>query len=96
MGYATKVVLYTPRGMHGGVEAVAHQFVADGVKFVGCVGADCEVVEDIVDWVAIEHGSPERNFILTSSHPNESVRQVVEFAEGLSEEYGGEVQVVEI
>lgn len=96
MAYAKKVVLYTPRGIHGGVEAVAYQFVADGVKFVGCVGPNCEVVEDIVDWVAVEHGSPERNFILTSSHPNATVREAVEFALGLSEEYEGEVQVVEV
>lgn len=75
---------------------MARQFVEDGVRFVGCVGQDCEIVEDVVDWVAIENGSPERNFILTSSHPNETVREVVDFALALSEDYEGEVQVVEV
>jgi hypothetical protein len=96
MPYGRKVVLHTPRGFTGRVEELARQFIAVGVAFVGCVGPDCQVVEDYVDWVAVECGSPEKNFILTSAHPGESVKEAVAFAEALSEEYEGQVQVVEI
>jgi len=42
------------------------------------------------------HGSPERNFILTSSHPGETIEDAIEFALlSLHDEYAGEVQVVE-
>lgn len=94
--YARKVVLYTPRGLNGRVEELARQFVADGVIFVGCVGRDCEAVEDLIDWVAIEHGSPDTSFILTSAHPREPLEKAIEFALSLSAEYEGEVQVVEV
>ncbi|MES3002488.1 MAG: hypothetical protein V4787_17500 [Pseudomonadota bacterium] len=82
--------------MSGRAEELAREFIADGVIFVGRVGKDCEVVEDFIDWVCIEHGSPERNFILTLAHPGESLGKAVEFARSLSAEYEGEVQVVDL
>jgi hypothetical protein len=96
MAYARKIVLHSPQGMSGRAEELAREFIAEGVVFVGCVGKDCEVVEDLIDWVCVENGSPERNFILTSAHPGKSVREAVKFAQSLSSEYEGEVQVVEL
>ena len=75
---------------------VAGQFVASGVKFVGVVGPSCEEIEGILDEVFVLAGSPERNFVLTSSHPGETLQDAVEFAECLIGEYQGAVQVVEI
>jgi hypothetical protein len=96
MPYSRKIVLHTPNGLSGRVEEVARQFIADGVVFVACVGQDCDAVEDLVDWVAVEAGSPERNFILTSSHSSESLEDVIEFAASLTGEYAGGVEVVEL
>jgi hypothetical protein len=96
VAYSSKIVLHTPNGLSGRVEEVARQFVEDGVIFVACVGQDCDAVEDLVDWVAIEAGSPERNFILTSSHADESLEDAIEFARSLTGEYEGEVEVVEL
>ena len=95
MAYSRKIVLHTPNGVRG-VEEVARRFIEDGVAFVACVGTDCEAVEDLIDWLAVEAGSPERNFILTSSHAGESVEEAIEFAKSLSGEYEGEVQVVQL
>lgn len=96
MTYSRKIVLHTPNGLSGRVEELARQFIEDGVVFVACVGRDCDAVEDLVDWVAVEAGSPERNFILTSSHSGESLEDAVEFAQSLTGEYEGEVEVVEL
>jgi type 1 glutamine amidotransferase len=96
VSYTRKIILHSPRGLNGRVEELAQEFVASGVAFVGCVGRDCEAVEDLVDWVAIANGSPERNFILTSAHPGESLKQAMVFAQSLTGEYEGEVQVVEV
>lgn len=95
MTFGRKIVLHTPGGVPANIDELARQFVADGVAFVGAVGKDCAKVEDIIDWVAVEHGSPEQNFILTSSHEGESLEDAIEFASSLSGEYEGEVQVVE-
>jgi hypothetical protein len=43
-----------------------------------------------------QHGTQDR-FILTSSHPGESIADAIEFARLLTDEYAGEdVQVVEL
>ena len=95
MPSARKVVLHCKNGVPSNIAGLASQFVKDGVVFVATVGPGCQRAEDIIDKVAIEHGSPDRNFILTSSHPDETLEEVIEFARSLSAEYAGEVQVVE-
>jgi hypothetical protein len=78
------------------LDALVEQFLADGVAFVGVVGDDCSRVEDIVDELVVSDGSDERRFILTSSHPGQTVDEALEFARSLSEDYAGEIQLVEL
>ena len=70
---------------------IATKFVDDGVNFIATVGPAYREIEDIIDDASIEAGSPERNFILTSSHLDESLADVIEFAESLTGEYEGPV-----
>jgi hypothetical protein len=53
MTYATKVVLHCPTGYHIGLDRLVEQFIADGVKFVGVVGHDCQFVEDLIDELVV-------------------------------------------
>lgn len=94
MGYANKIVLVSKSGYHSELEALVEQFILDGVKFVGIVGEDCARVEDIIDEIVVGDGC-NYNFILTSSHPGESIEEVVEFAHLLSLDCADEVQVVQ-
>lgn len=96
MPFAKKVVLYCPNGMPAGMADLAAKFVMDGVKLVAAVGPSSREIEDIVDDAAVAAGSPETSFILMSAHPDESLADVVEYAEGFVGEYGGPVQVVEL
>ncbi|WP_422014308.1 DUF7684 family protein [Roseateles sp.] len=96
MPFAPKLVLHCPNGIPAAMEELAQQFVADGVKMVAIVGPSCREIEDTVDNAAVAAGSPERHFILTSSHPNDSLAEVIEFAEGFVGDYEGPVQVVKI
>ena len=56
MTYATKVVLHCPTGYHIGLDRLVEQFIADGVKFVGVVGHDCQLVEDLIDELVVGDG----------------------------------------
>ena len=67
----------------------------DGVKFIGVVGDDCAEVEDAIDEIVVDGGKNSNSFILTSSHPGESVEDVVEFAHFLAIECADDVQIVE-
>jgi len=92
--YETKIVLHSKSGYRPEIDALIESFIRDGVKFVGVVGDDCEKIEDIIDEIVVGDGNNE-SFILTSSHPGESLEEAIEFARSLSLEYAGEVQVVE-
>lgn len=94
--FKRKIVLHCPHGIPASIEPLVAQFVADGVIFVAVVGPACREIEDMVDDASIAAGSPDQNFILTSSHPDESVSEAIEFAERLTGEYEGPVQLVEL
>jgi len=97
MAYQKKVVLYCPEGYTEKVDALVEDFIRDGVSLVAVAGKDCDKVEEIIDELVVGDGSDESRYILTSSHPGETVDEVIAFAKALTGEYsGGEVQVVEL
>lgn len=96
MPFAPKVVLHCSTGYRMELDELVEQFIAEGVKFVGVVGADCARVEDIIDELVVGDGSDPNRFLLTSSHPDESLHDAIAFARSLSEEYPGEPQVIEL
>lgn len=96
MAFQVKVVLYVTSEVARGLEALVEAFLADGVKFVGVVGNEASRVEDIIDEIVVADGSDDSRFILTASHPGESLQDAVDFAHSLTGEFSGEVQVVEI
>lgn len=95
MPYAKKIVLHTPRGNTAALDSLIAQFIKDGVKFVGVVGQDCSPIEDAIDALCVGDGS-NPYYMLTSSHPGESLEQAIAFARSLTDEYSGEIQVVEL
>ena len=95
MAYARKLVLNCVRGYEPRLDALVEDFVKDGVIFVGVVGTDCEKVEDLIDELVVGDGSRDYD-LLTSSHPGKSVADAIKFAESLTGEFAGEVQVLEL
>ena len=59
------------------------------------VGKDCALIEDIIDEIVVGDGSDNTRFILTSSHPGESLEEVLQFAHIVTEGTG-EPQLVEL
>jgi len=96
MSHQKKIVLHCPRGYQPRVDTLVSEFMRDGVAFVGVVGHDCARIEDIIDELVVGDGTREPYSMLTSSHPDETVADAVEFAETLTGEYAGEVHVIEV
>ena len=96
MGYARKIVLHCPGGYTPAIDPLVEKFIADGVEFIAVVGTDCSRVEDIIDELVVGDTSDDGRFILTSSHPGESLASAIDFARSLSAKYAGEPQVVEL
>ena len=93
MAYEKKIVLFCPDGHRMGLEPLVEEFIKAGVIFVAVVGKDCTMVEEIIDELVVGDGSRAYD-LLTSSHPNESVDEALEFARSLSLNFAGPVQLV--
>jgi hypothetical protein len=88
-------VLHCPNGYKLTLDALIENFIFDRVKFIAVVGHDCERVEDIVDELVVGLGDDSSRYILTSSHPDQSVDDACSFARQIvGEEYGNQVEVV--
>lgn len=94
--YGPKIVLHCTSGVPKGLPQLVEDFIASGVKYVGVVGKDAELTEDIIDEYVVGDGSDETRYILTASHKVETVEYALEFARSLTGEYEGEVQLVEV
>jgi DNA-binding MurR/RpiR family transcriptional regulator len=94
MTQSRKIVVHSLRGYHPEFATRVAAWLENGVTFIGIVGRDAARLEDVADDVAIGDGSHAR-FVLTSSHPEESLAEAVAFAEALTGEHAGPVEIVE-
>jgi hypothetical protein len=94
MPFGKKVVLHTPSGYRPSLDDMVERFIKDGVALVAVVGEDCARIEGVIDELVVGDGSDDRRFILTSSHPGETVDEVLEFARWLIGDYAGDVELI--
>ncbi len=73
----------TVRMVGPAVDRLVDELMHDGVIFVGVVGPDCTRIEDIVDELEVGDRTREPYSLLTSSHPNKTVADALEFANSL-------------
>jgi hypothetical protein len=96
MSYSKKIVLNCPHGATLSLDSLVEDFLQQGFLFIAVVGPECSRVEDLIDELVVGDGRRDR-FILTSSHPGESVADAISFARLLTGEYAGdEIQIVEL
>ncbi|MEJ0025376.1 MAG: hypothetical protein WDN01_05050 [Rhizomicrobium sp.] len=93
---APKIVLKWSSGDEDRLGPFVEQCLREGVKFVGVVGPGCARIEDLIDEHVVGDGSDDKRFILTSSHPDETLEEAIAFAKMLTQEYEGDVEVVEL
>ena len=94
MPYGKKLVLHCTQGIPTNLSQMVSDFARDRVMFVAVCGKDCARIEDIIDELCVGDGS-NPYFLLTSSHPNESLADVKKFAMSLGLKYTGEIEVIE-
>jgi hypothetical protein len=75
-----RIVLHSPVTSPNELEPFVEQCVRDGVSLIAVVGEGCEDLEEEIDWIAIGDGSLARYIPTTSSHPDETIEEVLEFA----------------
>jgi hypothetical protein len=80
MPYARRVILHAPPWNAQSLVDFVECCLRDGVVLVCVVGDDCRRVEDVIDELVVGDASDERRYIITTSHPNESLDEVRDFA----------------
>jgi len=75
-----KVVLCLPLSDEALLAPFVEDCLADNVSLIAVHGEDCERIEDLIDWVIVGDGTDEHRHITTSSHPGETLEEVLEFA----------------
>lgn len=90
-----KVVLVSESGYSKKHDELLISFLDKGYELFCVVGKDCALWEDIMDELAVGDGSAPR-FIVTTSHPDEPLEDVVEFAKRLTTKKESDVDIVRI
>lgn len=75
-----KIVLALPMSDKALLPAFVETCLAENASLIAVMGEGCEQVEDEIDWLVVGDGSDPSRFVTTSSHPGETLDQVVEFA----------------
>ena len=95
MRYSQKLILHAPPWDAPALKTFVEKCIQDNVVLVCVVGDDCRRVEDVIDELVVGDGSDRKRFLLTSSHPGETISEVREFAE-VCDPIGARVQEIRL
>ena len=90
-----KVVLVSENGYSDEHDKLLESFLDQNFELFCAVGKDCELWEEMMDEIAAGNGENVR-YITTTSHPDESENEVVEFAHNFTTSSESEVKIVRI
>ena len=99
MSKAQKVVLVSRDGYSAKHDSLLRDLIVQGVKIFCAVGKDCEKWEEAMDWLCVQmdvDGEMPGVLVNTTSHPDETVAEVVEFVENWHISGNNEIRVIEI
>ena len=75
-----KVVLQLPISDRALLSAFVEDCLANNVSLIAIVGEGCAEIENDIDELIVSDGSDETRFITTSTHPGDTLEDVIEFA----------------
>ncbi|MFD1883118.1 hypothetical protein [Paracoccus pacificus] len=68
----------------------------DGASLVAIVGPDCQKIEDLIDEIVVGDGSSDARFLCTTSHPGETLEEVVYFVQQWERDADGAVRQIRL
>lgn len=92
--HSSKLGLVSSSGRIPAMDALLEELAQQNHALLSVVGKDCALLEDIMDECCVGNGS-DPSWTVTTSHPDASVEEVIEFARNWSSDDQGEVRVIE-
>lgn len=77
MSLARKIILHSPVSDEILLENFVEQCLRDEVSLIAVVGPGCARIEDVIDCIVVGDGSDPDRFVCTTSHPEDSIDDVV-------------------
>lgn len=98
MSEAKKVVLISRSGYSTSHDDILLSLIQRKVHLFCAVGKDCKLWEEVMDELVVGPVGACEWFVSTTSHPDESIEDVIEFAEGfhIEDSHDDDVEVIEI
>jgi len=84
MSLPPKILLLLPISDPALLKPFVERCLRDSVELIAVVGEGSEAVESAIDWIIVDdgyNGTGSSQFILTSSHPSETIADILAFAE---------------
>jgi len=81
MPYARKIILHTPLANPAKLDSFVEDCLADGVVLIAVLGPDSDKVENLIDELVVGDASDKSRFVMTSSHRDSSLDDVLDFVE---------------
>ncbi len=99
MKKGSKVVLISNSGYQEEHNDLLQELIENEIELFCAVGIECQKWEDTMDLLCAELDATDikpNAFCNTTSHPNESVEEVIKFAESWNTHIATEVKIIEI
>jgi hypothetical protein len=74
------IVLHTPLAQPAKLDEFVEDCVRRGIGLIAVHGPGAALIEDTIDEILVGDGEQDPHFIVTSSHAEESLEDVLEFA----------------
>lgn len=76
-----KVILFSKNGYSKKHDGVLNRLIDEKILLFCALGKDCRLWEDIMDELFVGEDIERDFFLITTSHPNETLDEVIQFAE---------------
>ena len=96
MTLAPKIILHSPVSDEALLDDFVEQCLRDNVSIVAVVGPDCERIEDLIDEIVVGDASDPGRFLVTTSHANEPLDDVLGMVEVWEAEQGGAIAQIRL
>ena len=96
MSDAKKIVLVSKSGYDKSHDVLLEALLARRIELFCVVGEQCALWEEVMDELVVGPYGDGKLDLVTTSHPDESVAEVVEFAESFTLEAPSTVEIIEV
>lgn len=96
MRLAPVLIVHSPLSDPTKLSDFVEQCLLDEVELIAIVGTGCTALEDEIDGLIVGGSTDKDRYITTSAHPDESLKDVLQFADAWTPERASQVQQIRL